>query len=43
MHNFTVAIIKGSYMFLVRSSYNQAVSIRNLKGNYIYIYISGLR
>jgi len=37
MHNFTVAIINGSYMFWLQSSHHQAVYIRSIKGNYIQV------
>jgi len=35
MHNFTVAIINGNYMFQLHSSQHQAVYIRGIKGNFI--------
>jgi len=35
MHNCTVAIINGSYMFQPQSSNHQAVYVRSIKGNHI--------
>jgi len=35
MHNFTVAIINGSYMYQGQSSYNKAVYLRSITGNFI--------
>jgi len=35
MHNFTVAIINGSYIFRLHSSHHQAVYVRSIKGNHI--------
>jgi len=35
MHNFTVAIINGSYMFQLHSSNQQAVYVRGIKPNHI--------
>jgi hypothetical protein len=35
MHDFTVAIINGSYMFRLQSSPHQAVYMRSIKGNYV--------
>jgi len=35
MHNFTVAIISGSYMFQLHSSHHQAVYVRFTKPNHI--------
>ena len=37
MHNFTVAIINGSYIYQLQSSHNQAVCVRSIKGNHIYV------
>jgi len=34
MHNFTVAIISGSYMFQLQSSQHQAVYMRSIKGKH---------
>jgi hypothetical protein len=42
MHNCTVAIINGSYMFQLKSSHHQAVYVRSIKGSHIpvvYIYL----
>jgi len=33
MHNFTVAIKNGSYMYQQQSSHQQAVYVRSIKGN----------
>jgi len=35
MHNFTVAIINGNYIFQLQSSHYQAVYVRSIKRNYI--------
>jgi len=35
MHNFTVAIINGSYMYQQQSSHHQAVYVRSTKGYHI--------
>jgi len=35
MHNYTVAIMRGSYMFQLQSSYQQAVYMRSIKGKHI--------
>ena len=35
MHNFSVAIINGSYMFQLHSSHHQAVYVRSIRGNFI--------
>jgi len=35
MHNFTVAIINGSYMFHLQSTQYQALYVRSIKGNFI--------
>ena len=35
MHNFTVAIINGSYIYQLQSSHNQVVNMRSIKGNHI--------
>ena len=37
MHNFTVAIINGSYIYQLQSSHNQAVYVRSIKGNHISV------
>jgi len=34
MHNFTVAIINGSYKFHLQSGHHQAVYVRSTKGNH---------
>jgi len=35
MHNFSVAIINGSYMFHIKISHHQALHVRSIKGNFI--------
>jgi len=35
MHNNTVAIMKGNYMFWLQSSYHKAVYVRSIQGNHI--------
>jgi hypothetical protein len=37
MHIFTVAIINGRYTYQLRSSHNQAVNVRSIKGNHISV------
>jgi len=37
MHNFTVAIINGSYIYQLQSSHNQAVYVRSIKENHISV------
>jgi len=35
IHNFTVAITNGSYIYQLQSSHNQAVNVRSITGNHI--------
>jgi len=35
MHNFTVEVRNGSYMFQLQSSHHQAIYVRSIKGNHI--------
>jgi len=37
MHNFTVAIINGSYTYQLQRSHNQAVYVRSIKGNHVSV------
>jgi hypothetical protein len=37
MHNFTVAIINGRYIYQLQSSHNQAAYVRSIKGNHISV------
>jgi len=37
MHNFTVAITNGSYIYQLQSSHNQAAYVRSIKGNHISV------
>jgi len=37
MHNFTVAITNGSYIYQLQSSHNQIVHVKSIKGNHISV------
>jgi len=43
IHNFTVGIINGSYMFQLHSSHHQAVYVRSIRGNYIDVAYTRLK